>query len=59
MGNKKITHWLQHPKASEVCALEYEIVQGYRESTKANWKVVDDLRDEIDKDIESGAILSN
>ncbi len=57
MENKNITHWLEHPKALEVCALEYEIVQGYRQSTKENWKVVDDLRDEIDVDIQKSKAL--
>lgn len=54
MEKKIIKHWLDHPKARTVCALEYEIVQGYRESTKENWKVVDDLRDKIDADIKRG-----
>lgn len=51
---RAITHWLEHPKARVVCAIEYEITQGYRESTKENWKEVDDLRHKIDMDIKRG-----
>lgn len=53
---KKITHWTEHSKAMEVLGLEYAIVQGFVENTKDNWKPVDDLRDEIDFDINNNNI---
>lgn len=50
---QKITHWLDHSKASEVCGFEYALVQGFVDNTKENWKVVDDLRAAIDMDIQN------
>ena len=54
MAKKKYTHWTQHPDASKVAALEYALVQGFTKDTKENCKVLDDLRNKIDKVIERG-----
>ncbi len=53
MNEKHKTHWLNHPKAREACSIEYELVQGFISNSKENWQKLDDLRDEIDKDLTS------